>query len=903
MNTELKSKVRGLVKEFKNYLTSFNNPKKVPSTIAYSAIALSRSSLQEELPYQHFDKENNLIFLDQNNELSVGFGFQINPLLIQGDSVSESINALISKLPVNTVLSTMIYSSPMVGYLLDNWEESKNIRQSLMSTKLVKNRKKYMEKGALDFSLTKNTRLNSRDFHHMVFVRMPFKGSLNSELEINEFLTRVLDVQSSVKGNLNSSGLSPSDVSEEYFHYILWHLLNPQKVLENQRVYSEEFQNTNRTPKKLVHKSTRAMVTPKSTILFEEGSSKEPEKDDEETNTHSVEVVPMTVDEYPEFLFPQEAGALIGELVEKDSRISTPFFLYTNVEIVNADEARKNISFKKFLIQKQLVSESDFAKNNFAEMFRRRDDATTFLAQTKGKNRPVRMMTGINVYTTPERKNMDIEEVENIFKIQNYRVSIEPFLGLPIFLSSLPLCYDPKVDLPNSGLQRSQMMTSFNAACAGHYSGEWKGTDTITEEKEGEPRNGGGMLMIGPKGQLGAIDLFNSPSNYNGIAIGTSGAGKSFWMAEIATDIFCRNGVVRIVDVGRSFYNLCENLGGQNIIFDTANPMSLNPFWGVGDKETYGKLAEFWRDLLVTMAYPGSRDSNSWEFRFIQESVGGAWLEYGERLDLSGIVSFMLNLNKEKFNNDPRGQDVIYQLTPFADPVGNFYHWFSGPCELKLENDFMVFELDELSVTPELKAIVLMMITNQIERELYLSDRDRWRLTIIDEAYDLLRDPRVGQVVEYLFRKARKYKGSCIVGTQSFGDMYYNDATQGVIANAGWKFIMKQESSSAKKAFDESVVDKTDFMEKIIGSLQPGSDYGELFVKAPHGFDVLYRFITDPYSYYTYSSKDMATVQAKAKKIQQQEKDRGTEVSWSDAIALSIEELSQKDWEKKLASS
>lgn len=580
---------------------------------------------------------------------------------------------------------------------------------------------------------------------------------------------------------------------------------------------------------------------------------------------------------------------------------------------------------KKFLIQKQLVSESDFAKNNFAEMFRRRDDAEMFMNNTKGQNRPVRIMTGINVYSTPQRRNLDIENVENIFKTQDYRVSIDGFIGLPVFLSSLPFMYDPKVDLPNSGLQRSQMVTSYNASCALHLSGEWKGTSVAYQQENGGPVNGGGVMFEGPKGQLAGIDIFQSSTNYNGLAIGTSGAGKSYVLAELASDIFCRNGVVRIIDVGRSYYNLCEFMGGQNVIFDTSNPISLNPFWGVEEEGEFKKLEEFWRDLIVTMAYPEGRDSSSWEFRFIQAAVGQAWRRYRGQLELSKILAEMQNINQNgvtstitiseevedeankdeegahhvveftMHGDDDRAWDVMYQLTPYATETGTYYDWFAGPCQLELNNDFMVFELDELGSSPELKAIVLMLVTNQIERELYLSDRSRWRLTIIDEAYDLMRDLRVGKVIEYLFRKARKYKGACWVGTQGYQDLYYNEATKGIVANAGWKWTLKQEGTSSKKAFEENIIPDTEYFHELVSSLGPGDGYGEIFVKTPDDSTFLYRFITDPFSFYTYSSKDMATVNALAK----EKVEAGLASNIADGTTLAIEALAADIMEKR----
>lgn len=893
-------------------LTSFESQKDIPSTVGLS-VELARNQFENVFPYEYVD-EDNVFYMDENNQIVAGFGFILaNPALRQGDAILKNFNSLFGKLPEGAVFTSAIHSSPVVGYFLDEWEGGKNIRGSLTSSKMVKKRKDFLEKASGEIKLYPNGTMYSRNVTHYVFIRLPFTGDLSSDEDVQEFATRLVDLKSTVKGSLIGSKLAPVELTESLFHFLMWTLLNPQKLASDQRAYAKEFiGKKNPGVKKLVHKNTRVGVSSKSSLVFSDG--------DVDKYPETVEVVPMTVDEYPDELYPQNAGSLIGDLVIKDDRISSPFFLYTNVEIVNSEKARKNVGFKKFLIQKQLVSESDFAKNNFAEMFRRRDDAEVFLKNTKGKNRPVRMMTGLNLYTTPGMRNIDIENVENIFKMQDYSISIDPFIGVPVFLSSLPFMYDPKVDLPNSGIQRSQMVTSYNSACAMHLSGEWKGTNPSYEKEENAPALGGGLMFQGPKGQLASIDVYQSVTNYNGICIGTSGAGKSYVLAELASDIYCRDGVVRIVDSGRSYYNLCEFMGGQNVVFDTANPISLNPFWGVSEEGEFRKLEEFWRDLLVSMAYPEGRDSDSWEFRFIQTAVGEAWRTHRDELDLAKIVETMGDIvgrgvhsnltiawTDEKGEehqkagdfdakpNDSRGYDVIYQLSPYSTPEGTYFKWFSGPCQLELNNDFMVFELDELSSSQELKAIVLMLVTNQIERELYLSDRTRWRLTVIDEAYDLIRDPRVGRVIEYLFRKARKYRGSCWVGTQGYQDLYYNEATKGIVANAGWKWTLQQEGTSAKKAFEENILPDNEDFHNLVANIAPGNGYGEILVKTPSDDVFLYRFVTDPYSYFMYSSKDMKTVN----KLAEEKMRAGLATSMHDATALAIEEMSDDILEKR----
>ncbi|WP_340147137.1 TraG/VirB4 family ATPase [Halomonas sp. PA16-9] len=90
---------------------------------------------------------------------------------------------------------------------------------------------------------------------------------------------------------------------------------------------------------------------------------------------------------------------------------------------------------------------------------------------------------------------------------------------------------------------------------------------------------------------------------------------------EFVTDMRCRDGVVRIIDVGGSYKELCELLGGQELRFDPNHPVSLNPFWGIKGRQRFedddggSEIAEMipvLKDAISQMAFPlGSRTTMS----------------------------------------------------------------------------------------------------------------------------------------------------------------------------------------------------------------------------------------------------------------------------------------------------
>ena len=59
---------------------------------------------------------------------------------------------------------------------------------------------------------------------------------------------------------------------------------------------------------------------------------------------------------------------------------------------------------------------------------------------------------------------------------------------------------------------------------------------------------------------------------------GTSGSGKSVTVQDLVSSLIGTGGRVFIIDVGRSYKKLCNELNGQFIEFTYHSKLCLNPF-------------------------------------------------------------------------------------------------------------------------------------------------------------------------------------------------------------------------------------------------------------------------------------------------------------------------------------
>jgi len=820
---------------FKSYIFSGAKNGEQPTTTIMANSLLERNQFQDLLPYRDIDEDTDLVFTDNGHTPYAGFGYYLTPLLMAGTDTENQLDAFLQKLPADSVVQFANYSSPSVFYYLDAWSQSriKNAPSQLLKV-LAERRRDYMLKSATDFSLLPEEELRPRINWFNCYINIPFKGDYTSTKELEIWLKSVVELKQSLSGTLGSIGLNPQVMNSQQLRSIIRALLNPQfkpTYLDKNDNLSSRFGDT------LIEESSRIYETDEGNIRFTKaGETKKPC------------VACLTVDNYPDHLQLFQMASLIGAPKSREERISMPYYMYTNIHIMDVDKTSDELTQTLALLNKQTMSESEWYKSMMQHLFVRVKDTQKLLDMSRKGKTLVRMYTGINLYSNEDSVKLDTEYVAGMWRKYGFRISRESFITLPIFINSLPFGYDAINDNSKSGIQRAITCHSLNAATAVPIQGDWSGTNP----------NEGGPLFISRRGTLACIDIFSSNTNYNFCTVATSGAGKSYLNQEFVADMLSRGGIVRVFDVGRSYARLAEILDGVEMRFDPKYPLSLNCFWGIRDEDHLKVSLPFLKEIFRLMAFP-RHEIPAWEYQALENCIMQCYYKYLDKLETVHLYDWLEEQAIE--NDDSRYSDIAFQIRPHAK--GRYAAWFNGERQLKFENQFTIIELEELSPDPELKTLVLTLSCNEIANEFYMGDRTVPKICLIDEGWDLLANPNTTTFIERLFRTARKYYAAIGLITQSYNDFNMSPAAKAAIENSAWRFNLYQKSDSIQAAKESKKIPDDPFFFDLISSIKPGVGFSELFVDHEMGRSA-FRFTVDPHTHFTYttSPKDLAKMSA-----------------------------------------
>lgn len=771
--------------------------------------------------------DDGLVVVNEGNGVAVGFMLQFSPLLIAGTDAEPQLEAAINACPADTVIQFAAHSGSFVHGHLDQWALARlEACTSPVLRAMTFKRHEFIEASADGkVSLLKGGRYHPRMLRYYCTVLVPYKGPSTSASEMETHFKVVRDLRETLQGALDSAGLTTARMPRSRIESLFRELLNPH--IPTRRRLLPEFQGMG-----MVERNTRMRVGEESRLIFSEGADHESE----------VAVSVITADSFPAEAYLPMTASLIGDPRSREDRIVPPFWAYTTITLLDPDVASERMATKLGALTKQTMSESAWMRSMMSHVTKNKEEVEHVLAGMREGHALVRAYTGINLYSPPSMAKRDTEYACSLWRKAGYRASPEKVLGLPGFLASLPFHYSPQMDPPNRGLNRASTVSSLNASSLVLAQGDWAGND---------PRKGG-PLMVSRRGQLASFNLLESSTNYNFVVVAASGSGKSFFANEILSDFLARSGLVRVIDVGRSYARFCEQVGGEQLIFDPRNPVSLNPFTNVATREDLAEMLPMLKAMLRQMAYPlqPENETPAWEYQALEAAITAAWERFGEHAELRHVYDWLLE------SEDTRANDLAFQLAPYA--IGRHAPWFSGPRELEFTNPMIVVELEELKNDPEMQAVVLTLCINQITKEMYLSDRSIPKLLAIDEAWDLLGNVKTGKFIETAFRRARKYGGIAGVITQSFEDFEKSPAARAAIENAAWQFVLYQRPESLVSAEKNGRIISDEYRMSLLKTVQSGPGYSEVYIKSERG-EGIYRFVVDRHSYWTFTTNPKDT--------------------------------------------
>lgn len=829
----------GLLSRFTNWLRP-QAPAELPVPLQLAQAMTERVRLQDWLAYRDFDDENKLMYLTAADTFRVGFVLGFAPLLVAGTDIEPQLEAVLTNCPADTVVQIGVLSGGQTQHLLDAWLDARlrdnphPMLAELALRRVEAFRAASQQGGTLVFG---GTTFQPRNSFYYISVTLPYNGSPDDEAAMEVFIKNVVGLRATIEGGLKGASIPSSSLDREGVEFLLNELLNPQYSPQARR---DRLDSPQSLPGKLIDKEARISVNADGTLRFTspaEGCSE-------------IVATVLTMDAPPVEGWLPNTAKLLGHPLSRDDRISCPFWLHTTILVQNPDKAKDRITMKLGSLNKQMMSESPWYRSMMGHLYTQKAELDSLLEAGRHGHAPMRVWSGVVLFNAPEKAKREAEYVANLWRKAGFRCSPERYISLPVFLAGLPMMYDPAMDPPTRGLQRANTMNSFNAATLMHVQGDWRGSDPLR----------GGPLLVSRRGQLASIDLFDTSSNYNFVVVAQSGSGKSFFSNELAVDFLSRNGMVRIFDVGRSYKRFASVMGGAIMEFSPENPVSLNPFSDITNHAELYELMPMLKSLIRQMAFPLSDDESmetqfNWEYQAIETAITSAWEINRDVTGLAHVYQWMSQ------QSDTRLQDLAFQLHPYA--VGRYAAWFNGPRQVRLDNELIIVELEDLEVDPDLQAVVLTLMIHQITKDMYLSDPERKRpkLLLVDEAWRLLGDKQSGGFISKAFRTVRKYRGCAGAITQSYADFAASAAARAALENSAWQFVLKQKPESIDFAVEQKWITKDELLINMLKTVNSDSEQGfsEIFIRGERGQGI-YRFVTDRHSYWMYTTnpKDLA---------------------------------------------
>ena len=774
------------------------------------------------LPYVGWMSDERMFILDQGGfgkteTFSIGFAIEIAPQTGATDEMEKILTSLFAYCPVHTGVQISLYASPDISPVLD---AQLALVKEMELLGIAQRRSKYYKGGATE-SLLNNASYLLRDFRCVISLALPLSPFNPTDVE------EAIRTRESVHATLRSTYLDGFDWNPD-------HLLNfVGDFYDHERVFDKGSDN-------LVPKEYNPDQILREQLSDREIASCVSDEGIRQSKSGGGETVMQffSVRNYPKFGRLAQMENIIGDPYQTALSIPCPFLVTMGAIIQDHESARTYAQLKSARATQNAASY--MAKFQPDLQDRKRDWDIVVKSFDDGKS-TVLMYHQICLLSSIQDASKSEHAIRAVWRSRGYDITRDYYLQHQALASSLPMTLTKPMQKDLGSFGRSYTKTLDNAVMTSPLLAEWKGTETPM------------ITLFGRRGQPLGFDLFdNKGGNYNFAVAALSGSGKSVFVNEMAYRYRAAGAKVWIIDVGRSYKNLCELMDGEFIEFadERDNNLCLNPFSMVQD---INNDMEMLLPLLAEMASP-REPLNNFCYTSLSSAIKQVWDAKGSEATVTDIYNL---LRIGKIYEDGASEIELTHMSVALEPYtkyGVYASYFEGQANIEFNKDFIVLELEELKSKPDLQAVVMQIIMYRITQEMYL-DRSRRKIVIIDEAWDLMGSGSSGHFIEAGYRRARKYGGAFGTITQSVDDYYKTEATKATINNADWLFLLRQKPENIDRLGKEGKLTIDEWMKRQLSSITTDhGNYSEIFVHSPMGSGIG-RLLLDPFSMMLFSTR------------------------------------------------
>ena len=701
---------------------------------------INRHTISQLVPVESFDEETNLFTLADGY---IGFGFVAKPLPGSDESVTQRLNVLFSfDYPKESFIQVMLMGSQDIRPTLDKIKRLRNTQDAALKESLNNRLQMLTESSNKPISLHAQSYV--REYKVVFTIKIPLEQK--NQLPRQHEIAAARDLRLSFEQTLKSAGFLPQTMDAELYLRMVGQILH-WGPSANWRSAEKYYDPTSPVNEQLSEYDDMMQVDANGIWLGDK----------------RVRILsPMRLQGK---MCLSNMRRMIGDPLSGNRGIHGNFFINLNIfipennaEKQKADKERNAINYQAF---------GPMLKFNPKLLFKK--DSTDLLFQSiNDGDRILKISLCVGLFTDSlDSSETRLTEAQTYLSEIGWSMKEDKYITLPMLVNSLPLCADAKA-VPF--LQRYKRCGSRHAVEFLPIISDWSGTGT--------PQ----LTFVSRGGQMMAMDIFDSNTNYNTCIVAASGSGKSFLTNDIITSYISSGAKCWVIDIGRSYEKLTRAMNGDFVEFGEKSQICLNPFQII---KNYNEEADMLVGIMVSMAAMEDKLTDL-QLARLRSILKALWDEFEGEMTVDLVAEQLLK------DEDRRVMDMGHQLFAFTS-AGEYGRFFKGKNNVNFNNTLTCLELEELSGRGHLQQVVLLILIYQIQQAMYLGNRDQRKLLIIDEAWDLLARGNIAKFIETGYRRFRKYNGAAITITQSLNDLYNSPSGVAIAENSANLYLLYQK--------------------------------------------------------------------------------------------------------------
>ncbi|MFY9326405.1 MAG: type IV secretion system protein TraC [Georgfuchsia sp.] len=787
------------------------------------------------LPYLAWQEDARIFALDQGGfgereEHAIGFCIETLPQTGANDEMEKVLASLFVSCPPGTGIQVSLYGSPHILPTLknqanllpasefDDGEDGIQRRNSNIFRLLARRRIDHYMKGTSESIFGHQTYL-LRDFRSVISVTLPLDPELPADVD------EALRIRESIHATLKSAHLPGHDWGPDDLLNFVADFFDHSRLFSGSTVTPIGW-NADQPLRKQISNLEIASRVGDGDIRFRKAGGDE-----------SVLQL-FSVRQYPRYFRLSGMNYLIGDPYQLALAMPCPFIITMGAVALEYESARTRAQMKA---ARATQSAGSYLAHFQPDLQERKRDWDMVLKTFDSGRTVVGMYHQVCLVSRVEDASRSEHSVRAVWRARGFDLTKDFYLQHQALTATLPMTLSPSLQNDLRQFGRINTKTADNAVMTSPLIAEWKGTQTPV------------MTLFGRRGQIIGFDLFdNTGGNFNFAVAALSGSGKSVFVNEMTYRYLGAGAKVWIIDVGRSYKNLCELLDGEFIEFsdERQNTICLNPFSMIIDINADMEMV---LPLLAQMASPREPLDN-YSYTALGSAIKRVWDAKGRSATITDIYEL---LQTGRLSSEGEYERDLSRLATALEPYtryGVYASYFEGDANIQFDKDFVVLELEELKSKKDLQSVVMQLIMYRITQEMY-RDRSRRKLVIIDESWDLMGSGSSGSFIEAGYRRARKYGGAFGTITQSVDDYYKNEATKAAINNADWLFLLRQKPENIERLGKEGKLPLDEWLKRQLSSVSTEhGHFSEIYIHSPMGSG-LGRLLLDPFSMLVYSTR------------------------------------------------